>query len=255
MKKIMLIASFVTAMFCVFAEVKTSQNTRTAVPRVVASTSWTAAFADIAGADKVEIIAPANLRHPPEYEVTVSDIQKILDCDFFIYAGFERMMKTLGGVTESSKMIKILSDNSVSTVTSETKKIAEILHTEGENEKRLKAYVKTIEDGKAEVQKRGLNKLKVLCNKHQIYLARELGFEVDDVFGPGPVTAMQIAKAKDGGYALIIDNIHNPQGKALVEVLPNAKYVVWRNFPDRVERNALLNVVQKNIDSLLKAFK
>ena len=41
--------------------------------KVVASTSWSAAFADIAGADEVESIAPVNLRHPPEYEITVSD--------------------------------------------------------------------------------------------------------------------------------------------------------------------------------------
>ena len=33
--------------------------------KVVASTSWSAAFADIAGADEVESIAPVNLRHPP----------------------------------------------------------------------------------------------------------------------------------------------------------------------------------------------
>ena len=37
--------------------------------KVVASTSWAAAFADIAGADEVESIAPVNLRHPPEYEL------------------------------------------------------------------------------------------------------------------------------------------------------------------------------------------
>ncbi len=34
--------------------------------KIVASTSWTAAFAFIAGADQVQIIAPASLQHPPE---------------------------------------------------------------------------------------------------------------------------------------------------------------------------------------------
>lgn len=94
-------------------------------PRVVASTSWTAAFADIAGADGVETIAPANLRHPPEYEVTVSDIQKIAASDFFVYAGFERMMKTLGTSVGTVQMIRIANNNSIATVTSETAKIAE----------------------------------------------------------------------------------------------------------------------------------
>ena len=31
---------------------------------------------------------------------------------------------------------------------------------------------------------------------------------------------------------------------------PNAKYVVWRNFPENVERGALLNVIKANIKTL-----
>ena len=45
---------------------------------VVASTSWTAAFADLAGIDNVTSIAPASLRHPPEYEVTVRDRKSVV---------------------------------------------------------------------------------------------------------------------------------------------------------------------------------
>ena len=95
-----------------------AQNAVEQKTRIVASTSWTAAFADIAGADNVETIAPATLRHPPEYEVTVSDIQKITASNLFIYAGFERMMKTLGDSIDGTKMIRIASDNSIATVTS-----------------------------------------------------------------------------------------------------------------------------------------
>ena len=94
--------------------------------KIVASTSWTAAFADLAGLDNVQAIAPASLRHPPEYEVTVSDIQNISDSDIFIFAGFERMMKTLGTSIEGVNMVKISCDNSIETVTSQAKKIAEI---------------------------------------------------------------------------------------------------------------------------------
>ena len=96
-----------------------AQNAVEPKTRIVASTSWTAAFADIAGADGVETIAPANLRHPPEYEVTVSDIQKIAASDFFVYAGFERMMKTLGTSVGTVQMIRIANNNSIATVTSE----------------------------------------------------------------------------------------------------------------------------------------
>ena len=228
-------------------------QTNTSAPVVIASTSWTAAFADIAGADNVEVIAPASLRHPPEYEITVSDIQKIGQSDFFVYAGFERMMQTLGTTIGNTHMVQIANDNSIATVTRETAKIAALLHTEHENEKRLHAYVSTIENARNEIKKRGLTNAKVLCNRHQRYLAHDLGFTAVTLFGPDAVTASQLADAKDGGYDILIDNVHNPLGSPLVEVAPNMAYVVWRNFPEKIERNALLHVIQENIAALLKA--
>ena len=230
-----------------------ARNATESKVRVVASTSWTAAFADIAGADGVETIAPANLRHPPEYEVTVSDIQKIAASDFFVYAGFERMMKTLGASVGGTQMIRITNNNSIAAVTGETAKIAEKLGTQEENKARLALYVKAIREAKAEIERRGSANAKVLCHKHQRYLAADLGLAVAATFGPEAVTANQIADAKAGGYDIIIDNVHNPVGSPLAEVAPKAAYVVWRNFPDRVERNALLHVVQENIAALIKA--
>ncbi|MBP3709710.1 MAG: ABC transporter substrate-binding protein [Treponema sp.] len=222
------------------------------IPVVLASTSWTAAFADIAGADNVETIAPASLRHPPEYEVTVSDIQKIGNSDFFVYAGFERMMQTLGTAVGNTHMVQIANDNSIATVARETAKIAQLLGTEQENEKRLASYVNAIEHARLEIETRGLTNAKVLCNRNQRYLALDLGFTDVTLFGPGEVTADQIADAKNGGYDILIDNVHNPVGSPLAEVAPNARYVIWRNFPEKVEKDALLHVVQENIATLLK---
>ncbi len=222
-------------------------------PAIVASTSWSAAFADIAGIDEVTAIAPANLRHPPEYEITVQDIVKVQDSDIFIFAGFERMMQTLTKALTSDdknakpQQIKITLDNSIATVSSETRKIAAITHTEAENEKRLAAYVKVIEDGKKKFSKKPV---RVLCNKNQTYLARDLGFEIAGIFGPGPVTSEQILDAQENKYDLIIDNVHNPVGSPLAEVAPDAKYIIWRNFPEKVEHDSLIKVVKANIDAI-----
>lgn len=218
--------------------------------KIIASTSWTAAFADIAGAEQVKIIAPASLQHPPEYEITVSDIQTIEKSQYFIYAGFERMMKTLSDAVGQTQMVKITCDNSIETVSKESRKIAEIWGSQEECEKRLLEYVSEITNAKADLEKRGLAGARVLCNKNQTYLAKDLGLEIAAIFGPGPVTSDQIADAKTGNYDLIIDNVHNPQGAPLAEVAPNAKYVVWRNFPENVERGALLNVIKANIKTL-----
>lgn len=223
--------------------------------KVVASTSWAAAFADIAGADEVESIAPVNLRHPPEYEITVSDVQKISDSEVFIFAGFERMMKTLGTkVANKGVSVQVTLDNSLATVKESTLKIAQALGTEDIQKARFAEYEKLVKDGQKKALKKKLNKKKVLCNKNQTYLAKELGLEIAGIFGPGPVTAEELLEAKKAGYDLIIDNIHNPTGKPVTEVLPKAKYIVWRNFPTAVEHDALKKVVADNIEALLAEF-
>ncbi len=220
--------------------------------KVVASTSWAAAFADIAGADEVESIAPVNLRHPPEYEITVSDVQKISDSEVFIFAGFERMMKTLGTkVPNKGVSVQVVLDNSLATVQESTLKIAQALGTEDIQKARFAEYEKLVKDGQKKALKKKLNKKKVLCNKNQTYLAKELGLDIVGVFGPGPVSAEELLDAKKAGYDLIIDNIHNPTGKPVTEILPKAKYIEWRNFPTAVEHDALRKVVEENIELLL----
>ncbi len=228
-------------------------NSAWAAPKkIVASTSWAAAFADIAGADEVESIAPVNLRHPPEYEITVSDVQKISDSEVFIYAGFERMMKTLGDkVPNKGVSVQVVLDNSLATVKESTLKIAQALGTEEIQKVRFAEYEKLVKDGQKKALKKKLNKKKVLCNKNQTYLAKELGLDIVGVFGPGPVSAEELLEAKKAGYDLIIDNIHNPTGKPVTEILPKAKYIEWRNFPTAVEHDALKKVVEENIELLL----
>ncbi len=224
-------------------------------PTVVASTSWTAAFADLAGLDDVQTIAPASLRHPPEYEITVSDIQKIQSSSMFIYAGFERMMQTIGTSVGDVQMVQIQCDNSIATVTAMAEKIAKIAHTEKKSKERVKDYVETIQEGAKEVQELGLKGAKALVNKNQIYLAKDLGLDVAATFGPGPVTSAQIADAQSGGYLIIIDNVHNPVGAPLAAVAPDAAYLIWRNFPEKVEHEALEEMVEDNIELLTDAFK
>lgn len=106
---------------------------------VVASTSWTAAFADLGGLDDVAHIAPANLIHPPEYEITVSDVIQINRADYFIYAGYERMMQSMGDSIkkDSDSMIQIHTNNSVENVKAQALKIAQIMGTEEKSAPRV----------------------------------------------------------------------------------------------------------------------
>ncbi len=110
--------------------------------------------------------------------------------------------------------------------------------------------MKVIEDGKLRLAEEGLAGITVFCNRNQTYLARDLGLLVAQVFGPGPVTSDQIEDSDREQYPLIIDNVHNPQGGPLAEVSPDSKYIVWRNFPETVEADALKKVVESNINEL-----
>lgn len=216
----------------------------------IASTPWTAAFAELAGIDGVASLAPAELRHPPEYELTVSDIQTVVNAKYIIAAGYERMMKTLADSAGNTEVIYIHTDNSVATVDAQASAIAKVSGTETESERRVASYRAAVEAGADRVAQMGLQNKKVLVHSMQVYLAKDLGLPVDATFGPSPVTAAQIAEAREKGYDIIIDNVHNPVAAPLMEVCPDAKLVVWRNFPDTLGGGALEKVARDNINAL-----
>ena len=222
-------------------------------PKVVASTSWTASFADLGGVDYVTVIAPPSLVHPPEYEITVKDVQNISKADYFIFAGYERMMKSMGESIKGDtvQMVAIKTDNSLATVESQSKLIASAFGTEAESLQRVADYAQTLANGKTAVAAAGLQTKKVLCHTMQVYLAEELGLHIAGTFGPGPITAKQIADAAANHYDIIIDNVHNPVAAPLVEVSPASRLIVWRNFPENVGRGSLESMVQENIKALL----
>lgn len=254
-KLLMTLCMFVLA-FSLFAQGVPEEVVQASVsrpPQIVASTSWTAAFADLAGLDEVAAIAPANLVHPPEYEITVSDVLKINNADFFIYAGYEKMMKSMGTTIkkDDASLVQVNTNNSVANVTEQVNKLAARFEREEASKPRLDAYVQLIGDAKQKVHAKGLDTLKVYCHSMQTYLAKDLGLQIAGTFGPGPVTAAQIAEVAKGGYDIIIDNIHNPIAKPLMEVSPNSKLVVWRNFPDTLERGSLEKMVKQNIETLI----
>ena len=228
-----------------------AQAAREETPSLVASTSWTAAFADLAGVDDLIAIAPSNLSHPPEYELVPSDIVAIQSADYFVYAGYERMMNTIseGIVSEDRLDIKISTGNDRAKVIEQAELIASLTGTTP----RYESYVAMLDEAEARVAELGLGSLRVLCHTMQTPLAEDLGLNVVATFGGNEVTASQIEAAANGAYDLIIDNVHNPISGPLAEV-SDAKVVVWRNFPETVERNALENTVRANIEALLELY-
>ena len=231
--------------FCL-AGFKTSRS------KYVASTSWVWAIAQMAGLEDVATIAPANLKHPPEYEITADDMLKVSECELFMSAGYERMMKTISkaaGVDES-KIVKVKTTNTVENLSKMVDMLAEKAGTQKTAKKNIEEYKKLIADMSAKVKASGLEQKTFYVHKDQMPLATDLGLTIAGTFGSAPLTAEQLDEIAANKYDYIIDNVHNPVAGPAKQVSPDTKIIIWRNFPEKLEKKALYNVVKKNCEML-----
>lgn len=234
--------------FISFSCVKTPSS------KYVASTSWVASFAQMAGMENVDTIAPANLRHPPEYEITADDILKITDCEIFMYAGYERMMKTIANASEinEEKILKVKTTNTVQNICAMVNMLSLKSGTQKIAQKNLDEYIKYIEETRAKIKSLGIDKKTFYVNVNQAEFAADLGINIAGTFGPSPLTSAQLEEISLNKYDYIIDNIHNPVASPAKEVSAESKIIMWRNFPDKMEDNALFNIIKNNCEMLLK---
>jgi len=247
-----LITSLIISLFCItiFAQGKKEINSD-----YVASTSWSASFAYVGGLDNVISIAPADLTHPPEYEILPSDIQKIQKSKAFVYAGYEAMMKTLtNNLIDDDIKIQITTVNTLDNIKAQATKISQKYNTENISEIRVQEIEKLFNEARKEIKEKGIDKIPSYVHFHQVEFAKSLGLNVVGSFGPNAVSAKNIEEISQIKNVLIIDNIHNQLAKPFREVNPNAKIIVWRNFPNNNEDNALFLMLKNNIDTLLNDF-
>ncbi len=227
-----------------------------AQPKVVASTGWTAAFARAAGATDVTVIAPYDMRHPPEYELKPSDVAKAGNADFIIYAGYERMVKKLAEATENRKvrLVKIETRNDLPTIEASVRAAAGEFGTAEKAERNLAAIREFFEAWKAELKAAGFYGAPALVHFHQVPLVKYLGFDVRGVFGPGPLEAAQIVALAKAETRLIVDNRHNEIAKPLAEIRKDAKVASLFNFPNSAKTPDLLDLLavdKKYLDEAL----
>lgn len=218
----------------------------------VASTSWTAGFAEMAGIDDIKSIAPANLKHPPEYEITPKDILAVSEAELFIFSGYERMMDTISNAAEvdKSKILKIKTTNTLKNIEEMNLVLSEKAGTQEKAKKRFAKYEKLILETRKKIIENGLDKKTCFVNKNQADFAKDLGLNVVATFGPAPLTSEQIALAAENQFDFIIDNVHNPVASPASEVSPNSKVLIWRNFPDKNGPDALYKVIENNCNGL-----
>jgi zinc transport system substrate-binding protein len=222
---------------------------------VVATNSWTAAFAKAAGAKNVVVLAPFEMAHPAEYELRPSDIPLIVHAKVIIFAGYETMVKRLqsGLELKPEVLVKIDTDYSMATIEKSVMDIAQRLGTEKTALQNIDSIRHLLLEGRARFDKSGLNGARVLVNFFQQSIVKEMGFAVAGVFGPASLEAGDIDKMAKTGSTMIIDNQHNPVGLALAKVTTRAVYRQLLNFPGMNQTVTLLDVIRFNIRQLESA--
>jgi zinc transport system substrate-binding protein len=219
---------------------------------VVATNSWTAAYAKAAGAKNIVVLAPFEMQHPSEYELRAADIPVIVHARVVVYAGYETMVKRLQSGLDLNKevLLKIETDYSMAVIEKSVMDIAQRLGTEKIALQNLDSIRQILTEGKSQLDKSGLNSAHVLVNFFQQSIVKEMGFEVAGVFGPAALEAGDIDKMAKKESLMIIDNEHNPVGKPLERVIPGVVYRQLLNFPGLHHTTTIQDVIRYNIMQL-----
>ncbi len=217
---------------------------------VVASTSWTGAIADAAGADEVRILAPFELKHPPEYDYRPSDIAQLRSAHLLVYGGYEPFVKKLAVAAglPQERMIVIVTSNDPDNLMKQARFLAEKMGTQKREVAWEKALNKVLADIQKQAQKNKISQKRVLVQKYQVPLVKWLGFDVIGAFNTdelSPNKVMEYAMMKPD---MVIDNFHNPQGKPIAEIA-KCDYVAIINFPSANARS-LIELLKENATKL-----
>ena len=219
---------------------------------VVATNSWTAAFARAAGARNIVVLAPFEMEHPSEYELRAADIRVITHARLIIYAGYETMVKRLqsGMDLKQEVLLKIDTDYSMTMIEKSVMDIAQRLGTEKTALQNIDSIRHVLAEGKTRLDNSGMNSTPVLVNFFQQSIVKEMGFTIAGVFGPASLEAGDIERMSKPESGLIVDNEHNPVGIPLSKVKTGVKYIQLLNFPGRHQTITLQDVITYNVRQL-----
>jgi zinc transport system substrate-binding protein len=217
---------------------------------VVASTSWVAAMARAAGAERVTVLAPMELKHPPEYDFKPNDIIAATQAQWVLWAGYEGFMKNLVNAANiaDDKVILVTTNNAPPVVKESVRALAQRLGTISRFpawELELDGLVEQLREGAA--AHRIADKKAVVQFHHQA-LARWLGYDVVAIFGPGELTMTQLRSIETLNPDIIIDNWHMAQGEPLKK--EGRMYVQFLNFPGAYGTTSILDILQYNADQI-----
>lgn len=220
---------------------------------LTASTSLVAAVARAAGAPAVRVLAPAELRHPPEYDLKPSDLMAASRGKLILYAGWEMFAKKLAD-TAGSAGVELVKVNTVTTppeLIEEARRVSEILGTGAAFGVWREGFEALTEDIRREVMAAYPQK-RAVVHYDQAPLARWLGFEIAGEYGPAEPSPRLILQLAALSPDLVIDNYHNPVGRPIAEAAgaPLAELIF---FPGKNGTLSLDDLFRYNGELLVEA--
>lgn len=236
---------------CGSAEQPAPANDQTDGPAVVASTSWAGAFATAAGAKNVTLVAPASVPHAPDYDPKPSDLAKIADADYVLYAPFDsfapRLKEAAGGQAQT---VELNLENTPNNIRAEVTRLGQLFGTSAQATQWLAAFDQRYAELSAQV-KAAIPQPPPTAVAHvfMAYWREFAGLPVQGTYGPEPVTPGKLAELTALQPDLVLANAHLPSNPDIL----GARTIELINFPG--EDLNLLGVFEENSRRLTDAVK
>jgi len=223
---------------------------------IVVTSSWTAAYAKMAGIKDFDVLAPADMQHPSEYELQIDDILKLKNADLIICGGYEIMMDKVrtGLQIDPGKILQIKTDYNMSHITESVHSIAKLSGTIDLADNNLERLKKTIEDSKLKIKREGIADIPTLVQFFIRPISEELGLNISGVYGPRQLEAFDIQDMMKLDFDLILDNAHNPSASPLVESKDDVRIAYLLNFPGIGDTETIEDVIKYNADMIVRAY-
>ena len=220
---------------------------------VVASTSLTGAIAKAAGAQEVRVLTPADVKHPPEYDLKPTDLLKLEGADVVVYAGYERMVSKLVETSRNKQIVAIQVDTTLSpeNLIAQVHKVAASLKTEREAGAWEKSFLQTL--GLLKNRLAPVAGKRAVVHWHARPFAAWAGLSVVQVIPMGELTPRVIADAVAQKPDVVLDILQSPIAGTIAENA-KSKYVQIINFPGVEKTASLEDIFAYNTNQLLKAF-
>jgi hypothetical protein len=220
---------------------------------IIASTTWVAAIGEAAGAENVRVLAPMELRHPPEYELRPSDLRTASKADIILYAGWELFALRLSDSAGSAdtRIITVNAVNDPPSVIEEVRRLSEIFGTREKAENWIAAYSTVVENLRDKVRTVWPG-ARAVVNEAQEYFVRWLGFEIAGVAGPGELSPPAVLALVRTMPDVVIDNYHNPLLGAVAESA-EVPLIECINFPGKDGTRTMEDIVRFNVALLIGA--